>query len=347
MKAEGLFLAVHCRAARVEGNLDDQRRRYLSVDAHHVLGGARAVGIGAAALSSRECFAARACAVLLWRVLRSLQVPGAWLGAALWALHPVQVESVAWITEMKNTQSGLFFLLSILFFVKWLRARDLDDANRRWLELCVDLAFRRSGDGQQVVHGDSAGGPLLVRLVGGGPVALAQPGESGPDLSDVRRASAVSMWTQGLQLATPPIPNGRGAGRSAGDGGRRGLVLSGQAALAASVDHDLSALADRCRAVVSYLPLLAVIIVLFILWLKRESWSRPWFFASPIFWSALLPVLGLVDMIFFAIPWSSIISSIWPAWGRWRWRERGWSGWRISSFRESRGCNRAFAPDCC
>jgi protein O-mannosyl-transferase len=64
-------------------------------------------------------------AVLLWRVLRSLRLPGAWLGAALWAIHPVGVESVAWITEMKNTESGLFFLLSILFFVRWLRAKNL------------------------------------------------------------------------------------------------------------------------------------------------------------------------------------------------------------------------------
>ncbi len=69
------------------------------------------------------------CAVLLWQVLRSLRVPGAWLGAALWALHPVEVESVAWIGEMKNTQSGMFFLLSILFFVRFLRASDAN--NRR------------------------------------------------------------------------------------------------------------------------------------------------------------------------------------------------------------------------
>ena len=63
------------------------------------------------------------CAVLLWQVLRSLQVPGAWLGAALWALHPVQVESVAWVIELKNTQSALFYLLAILFFIRGVRTR--------------------------------------------------------------------------------------------------------------------------------------------------------------------------------------------------------------------------------
>ena len=57
-------------------------------------------------------------AVVLWRVLLRLQVPGAWFGAALWALHPVQVESAAWITELKNTQSGLFYMLTVLFFAR-------------------------------------------------------------------------------------------------------------------------------------------------------------------------------------------------------------------------------------
>jgi len=58
-------------------------------------------------------------AILVWLVLRNLGVRGAWLGAAFFALHPVQVESVAWITERKNILSGFFYLSSIWACLKF------------------------------------------------------------------------------------------------------------------------------------------------------------------------------------------------------------------------------------
>ncbi len=63
-------------------------------------------------------------AVVLLQILLRLKVPGAWLAAGLFALHPVQVESVAWISELKNTLSGLFFFCSILTYLKFDESRD-------------------------------------------------------------------------------------------------------------------------------------------------------------------------------------------------------------------------------
>lgn len=232
-----------------------------------------------------------AAALLLWRVLLHLRVPGAWLGAALWALHPVQVESVAWICELKNTQSAVFFLLAIYFFARFVGEQ------RRWLYglalACGALAILSK--------------PSTVML----PVAL------GLCAWWLRGRL---QWRDGWRLAPFFAMSALAAGwtiweqkfNSGAIGAAWSQTLPERVAIAGRViwfylgklawPEPLIFIYPRWQIAaqpLAFLPVLAAIAGLFVLWRGRDGRLRPAFLAAVFFVALLFPVLGFFSVYFF------------------------------------------------
>jgi len=240
------------------------------------------------------------CALLLWRVLRRLEIPGAWLGAALWALHPVQVESVAWISEMKNTQSGLFYLLSILSFVKGIQlspTKALFEGNKPYTLTAVFAALAMASKTSTVIL------PVVLCLCAWwvkGRWQWVVLAKVAPVILISIIACALSLWTQAGPLTASNDPLWT---RSFWER----LVTAGDA-----VWFYLGKLICPYPLITVYprwqinagqwfacLPALAALIILLVFWFKRDSWSGSLFFAFAYFLAALFPVLGFVNMSFF------------------------------------------------
>jgi Tfp pilus assembly protein PilF len=240
-------------------------------------------------------------AVLLWMVLRRLGVAGAWLGAAIWALHPVQVESAAWITEQKNTQSCLFYLLAILFFLRWREAASgpVQSGFPRARAYGLALLFATLA----ILSKSST-----VML----PVALGlcwwwmEPPwrwrrilSLAPFLMVSALASAWTVWEQ--KYANHAL-------------GAEWSQTWPQRAVVAGKDvwfylgkllwpHPLMFIypvwnTDASR-LAAYLPLLGVIAGLGLLWLARNGPVRPVFFAAAYFVVSLVPVMSFFNVYFF------------------------------------------------
>jgi len=254
-----------------------------------------------------------ASAVLIWRVLQLLQVRGAWLGAALWALHPVMVQSVGWVTELKNTQSCLFYLLSIFFFLKWNEARitrisQIEEKEEMfpnhprnpcypWFILSLFFFVLATLSKPSVVML-----PFVLALCiwwMRGRIRWRDARALAPFALISALASAWTILEQKFHA--------RAIGPDWAQTFPERLIIAGKAIwfyLGKLVwPHPLIFIYPRWEVdsskVVAYLPFLAALASLGTLWFIYAKWGRALFFAAAYYVISLFPVLGFFSVFFF------------------------------------------------
>ncbi|MBC7367228.1 MAG: tetratricopeptide repeat protein [Undibacterium sp.] len=253
-------------------------------------------------------------AVLLWRVLSRLSVRGAWLGAALWALHPVQVESVAWICELKNTQSAVFFLLAIRFYLKWLEVGRVFSPPSA-LESPAQGGLKTRPTANPSAYILALGCALLAILSKPStvtlPVALAlcvwwQRGRlTWRDFLPLAPFFALALSAAGWTIWEQRVHSGAEGAAWAQTWPER-FVIAGRAvwfyAGKLAWPADLIFIYPRWQVAatpVALAPFAAVLAVVALLWRRRQGALRPVFFAAVYFGALLFPVLGFFSIYFF------------------------------------------------
>jgi tetratricopeptide (TPR) repeat protein len=232
-------------------------------------------------------------AVLLWRVLLRLKIPGSWLAAALFAVHPVCVASVAWIAERKNTLSLVFYLLALTFY---LRSEQEAPKAHKFYGLAL-AAFVLA------LLSKSAVVMFPVILLG---LAAWQRAEI--TKRDIIRTAPFFILSLAFGLLTIWFQFHRSLGEAKADT----LNFAGKAVAAtwaiwfyvwkAICPTSLSMIYSQWQveltAMLSYVPAVALATVLFLFWSRRQSWGRHGLFAAFYFIVTLFPVLGFVDMYY-------------------------------------------------
>ncbi len=241
-------------------------------------------------------------ALLLWRVLRRLQIPGAFLAGLIFAIHPINAESVAWISELKNVLSMFFFLISALLFFEIEDQRVLNRTVAYSASLVAFLLALLSKT--QVVFLPVA--LLLCAWWRNSPVDSKRQGKGNPlrFQREIVRTVPFFLIAIVLGLITIWFQN-RGIGEEEiilGPFTRR-LTNAGMAiwwyAKQVFAPIRLMVVYPQWRfdppALADWLPLIALTAVLLLLWRRRFGGLL---FAFAYFIIALLPVIGFVRMLY-------------------------------------------------
>jgi protein O-mannosyl-transferase len=296
--------------------------------------------------------------LLVWLLLRKLAIPGAFFAALIFALHPVNVESVAWIAQRKGLLALLFLLLSMLWYLKYfMRAprptfgwcpvaakQALPTAHRPpptsssfslhpssfnlwyWLSLAAFVLAMLSKGSAAVLPALLLGVVWWIR-----PLKLWDMVRAAPFFIVAIVLAAANVWFQR-----------HGSGEVFRTAGFIERLLGAGCVVwfylyKPLLPINLASVYPQWHIAADYplcwLPLAAAFTVTAVLWHFRATWGRPLLFAWGFFCVSLVPVMGFTDVYFMQhslvadhyqhIAIIGIIALAAAGWGAWHRRASG------------------------
>jgi tetratricopeptide (TPR) repeat protein len=290
-------------------------------------------------------------ALLIWVILRKLSIPGAFWAAMIFAVHPVNVESVAWIAQRKNTMAMLFFLLSILWYLEYLSPSigDAKHSSRHtpcavpthgvygilsgrwyWLSLAAFVLAMLSKGSTVVLP------VLLLGIVWWlRPLTKLDLVRTTPFFLVATVLAAVNVWFQ-THGSGEVVRSAGLLERVLGAGGVVWFYLY-KTLLPINLAFVYPQWHIEAGNTLWWFSLSAALVVTAVLWRYRASWSRSFLFAWGFFCVALVPVMGFTDVGFMkyslvadhyqhiaVIGVIALVSAGWSAWNR---TTRGGAPW--------------------
>jgi tetratricopeptide (TPR) repeat protein len=231
-------------------------------------------------------------AVLVWLILRRLNIPGGWVAALVFAIHPVNVATAGWISEQKNTLSMMFYAVAILLYLKF-------DADGRWRWYALSLGafllalFSKTG----VVM-------LPFALLGcvwwlHGRLRWRDWRRSVPFFALSLLFGLVTVWFQYHRVLRGTVFRAEGFLSKLVAAGWVVWFYLGKVLWPVNLSVIYPKWNVDASHWVSWFPGLLLAACLALFWWKRKTWGKPLLFGAGYFVVTLFPVLGFFDQGFY------------------------------------------------
>ena len=240
-------------------------------------------------------------AILVWVILLRLKIPGAWLAGLVFALHPVNVATVAWISEQKNTLSMLFSAVAILLYLRF-----YEDGRWRWYGFSLAAFLLALFSKTAVVM-------LPVVLLGcvwwvRGRLRWKDLVCSAPFFVFSLALGLVTIWFQHHRALQGHLVRSDGFPARLAAAGWVPWFYLYKTFLPVHLTLMYPKWSIDASRWVSYLPGALLFLCFLVFWRERRTWGRPLLFGLGYFVATLVPVLGFFDQGFYSY---SLVADHW------------------------------------